>query len=260
MATALSSLASRFLARVTRSRGATNPTGDSVRERIHRLARANVEESLAEASDPEVAARELVTSFEQATTEARHAVQEAITLLRTTEAKQLEDEEAAQVWRQKAELASARATEFHKTDPAKAAASDELALKALKKERRLEIAIDSRRALIATQRHQVEVLKRDMEAMGRRFEELQLHAEQLVSRSRFAAAQTTVVDALREGDAANVGSKMSELDHEVRRREALAQGYSELAASSTEALLRELEEPHAEAGATLIAVEAGRKN
>jgi phage shock protein A len=220
--------------------GAIAPT--TVAGRVRNLARANVHELLSEARSPETAADEMLATYSAALTEARNAVQEAITSLRVTEGKQAADEEEVATWHHRAELATARATTLQGRDPAKAAASERMALEALKHERTLKLRVQGREPGLMHQRDALDHLKRDMAKMEKRYEELQEKRDALVNRARFAAAQETIAGAVGSDAATASAGKLTELERTVLEREALAQGRRELAASSTEEQFRLLEE------------------
>lgn len=238
----LSTIGSIFGKLAGRKRKAATPSSPTtVLGRVKSIARANIQDLLSEAKDPEQMAAELIETYEVALTDARHAVQEAISALRTAEGKQAEDESAIASWRDKAELAAARSAKLAVKDPEGAAKAEGLALTALQNERRLEIRVEKRRPGIEDQQDLVEGLKKGIEQMEQRFEELQDKRDQLLSRARFAQAQSTVAVAVRESDSSNATSKMSALERDVLEREARALGEMELANSSVEAQFRQLE-------------------
>ena len=209
--------------------------------RVRTIARANIQDLLSEAKNPERMAAELIETYGSALTEARHAVQEAISTLRTTEGKQAQDEAEIATWRDRAELAAARSAKLQSTDPQGASKAEAMALTALKRERALEIRVDARRPGIEEQQELVEGLKRGIEQMEERFDALKDRRDVLISRARFADAQSTVAGAVRDADSSSSTSKMSALEREVQIREARALGEMELANSSVEAQVRELE-------------------
>lgn len=221
---------------------ATPSSPTTVLGRVKSIARANIQDLLDGAKDPEQMAAELIETYEVALTEARHAVQEAISALRTAEGKQAVDEQEILSWRDRAELAAARSAKLQAKDPEGAAKAEGMALTALQNERRLEIRVEQRRPGIEDQQDLVEGLKRGIEQMEQSFEELKEKRDLLLSRARFADAQSTVAVAVRESDSSNATSRMSALEQEVKEREARALGEMELANSSVEAQFRQLEE------------------
>ena len=227
----------------------SSPT--TVLGRVRSIARANIQDLLSEAKNPEQMAAELIGTYEVALIEARHAVQEAISALRTAEGKQAEDEQEILTWRDRAELAAARSAKLQAKDPEGAAKAEAMALTALQNERRLEIRVEQRRPGIEDQQDLVEGLKRGIEQMEQRFEELKEKRDLLLSRARFADAQSTVAVAVRESDSSDATSKISALEQEVKEREARALGEMELANSSVEAQFRQLEEEAAGVSAEL---------
>lgn len=229
----------RLFTRKPKAVGMGSPT--TVLGRVKSIARANISELLEEADEPEKMANGLITRYEAALDEARTAVQQAITSLRATQGKQAEDEEQIPVWRDKAEMAAARARSLQSKDADGSAEAEELALRALKEERRLTIRVDNRRASIEDQEEIVDGLKKGIEQMGDRLSELEDRRDVLVSRSRFAAAKSTVASATKAIDGDDPTSGLHALERSVKVREAMAQGEMEIANSSVEAQFRELE-------------------
>lgn len=210
--------------------------------KVKTLARANLNDLFSEAKDPEALANSMLNDYAAALQEARRAVSGVITSLRTAEARQSEDEAEIGTWRDRAELAVARAKKLRTKDPEGAAKAEKMALTALKKERSLEIRVDQRRPSLEDQQELVEGLTIGIEQLEERYSTLQDQRDVLVSRARFAAAQDMVATATRETDSENTTSTLHALERSVREREALAQGKMELANSSVEAQFRQLEE------------------
>lgn len=244
---------SKLAGRKRKAPALSSPT--TVLGRVRSITRANIQDLLSEAKDPEQLAGELIETYSAALTEARRAVQEAISVLRTAEGRQAEDEEAIGTWRAKAELAAARSAKLASKDPEGASKAEGLALTALQNERRLEIRVEQRRPGIEDQQDLVEGLKKGIEQIEQRFEELKDKRDLLLSRARFADAQSTVAVAVRESDSSNATSKMSALERDVKEREARAVGEMELANSSVEAQFRQLE-AEAEGGSAELELEA----
>lgn len=212
----------------------------SVLGRVQSLARANLYELFEEAKNPEQLADEMFASYGSAIEEARGAVQQVLTTLKLAESRQASDETEAETWQDRAVVAAARAKKLQAKDPSGSATAEKLALTALKKERALRIRVDERSASIRQQTEIADSLKQGIERMETRYAELQDKRDELVARSRFAAAQSSVAIAVGAVNSDNSSSSISMLERSVREQEALAQGHSEIANGGVEAQFREL--------------------
>lgn len=211
--------------------------------RVKGIARANVNSLLNEAENPQAKAEELIANYDEAIQDARQAVQEAITSLRTTEARQHSDEEELTLWRDRAQVAAARARGLQAKDPASARKAEDLALVALKKEQAVEIRMKDRAPGLVEQLQLVEGLKRGIEQMEERFAVLQDRHDALIARSRFAEAQGKVATVTKETNSSDPTSKLSTLERSVKEQEAMARGKMELAQlGNFDQQFRELEE------------------
>lgn len=226
-----------------KSKGISAPgSSATVLGRVKNLARANIEDMLSEATDPQSTANQMMASYEAGLQDARNAVQQAISALRTAEGKQAEDETAMLEWHNRAELAVARAKHLKAKDPSGSDRAEAMALTALKKERALEIRVATRAPQIIQQIDALDELKRGIEKMEARYEELRERSEALVNRAQFAQAQEAIAQAGGRASASDPTSRLDELEDSVRRQEALAQGRREIAESSPEEQFRLLEE------------------
>lgn len=210
--------------------------------RVRNLARANIADMLSEATDPESTADQMLKEYEAGLQDARSAVQQAISALRTAEGRQVEDDTEMGSWRDRAELAVARARDLRSKDPAGADKAEAMALTALKKERALEIRIDQRAPSIMAQIDSLDELKTAIVKMEDRYEELKERRDALANRARFAQAQEAIADAGGRARASDPSSRLNELEDSVRRQEALAEGRREIAESDPEEQFRLLEE------------------
>lgn len=248
----------RLFIRRRKAPAMSSPT--TVLGRVKSIARANINDLLADTDEPEKVASDLIARYEAALGEARTAVQQSITTLRASQGQQAQDEDEIPGWRDRAELAAAKARSLQSKDPQGAAKAEELALKALKEERRLMIRVDNRRPTIEDQEEVVEGLKKGIEQMAERLSELKDRRDVLVSRARFAAAKSTVAKATKETNADDPTSGLHALERSVKVREAMAQGEMEIANSSVEAQFRELEALGSDSGAASeLDVLMGRK-
>ena len=95
--------------------------------------------------------------------------------------------------------------------------------------------------MIASQTEVVEKLKAGLNQMKEKLSDLKVRRDQLVARQKSAQAPAQVTDAISSINVLDPTSELSRFEDKVRRQEAMAQGKTELAASSLDAQFAELE-------------------
>ncbi|MFF5445212.1 PspA/IM30 family protein [Streptomyces sp. NPDC012888] len=233
----------------------------SILGRVTQLAKANVHALLDQAEDPQKMLDQLIRDYTNNISEAEQAVATTIGNLRLLEQDHREDVEAASEWGGKALAASRRADELRSSGSvAEADRFDGLARIALGRQLQSEKEARTAAPLIAAQTEVVEKLKAGLGSMKDKLTELQAKRDELVARSRTAAAQNTMTDALKSIDVLDPTSEISRFEDKVRREEARALGGQELAASSLDAQFEALDDlgRQAEVESRLAALKSGR--
>lgn len=215
----------------------------SIFGRIGQLVRANVNALIDQAEDPEKMLDQLIRDFTANIREAESATAQTIGNLRMLEDDLREDVDAAQEWGRKALAASQKADEFRAGgNTADAEKFDNLAKLALTKQIDHEQQANAARPQIEAQNQVVAQLKDGVNRMKGKLQELTTKRNELAARAKTAQAQVQVNEALGSIDIMDPTSELSRFEDRVRRQEALARGQQELAASSLDAQLSELED------------------
>ena len=232
----------------------------SILGRISQLMRANIHALLDQAEDPELMLDQLVRDYTNSIAEAESAVAQTIGNLRLMEQDHAEDVAAATDWGRKALAASTKADELRAAgDTADADKFDKLAKIALGKQLAAENEAKSAEPTIASQNEVVAKLKDGLDGMRSRLGELTAKRNELVARSKTAAAQSQVHDAIKSIDVLDPTSELGRFEEKVRREEAKVLGQQELAASSLDAQFESLEDldKQTEIEARLAALKSG---
>ena len=162
--------------------------------------------------------------------------------LRLAEKDHAEDVAAAEDWGRKAQAASTKADQLRAAgDTAGADKWDNLAKVAIGKQIQFEGEAKESAPMIASQTEVVEKLKAGLNQMKEKLSDLKVRRDQLVARQKSAQAQAQVTDAISSINVLDPTSELSRFEDKVRRQEAMAQGKTELAASSLDAQFAELE-------------------
>ena len=214
----------------------------SILGRITQLAKANINALLDRAEDPQKMLDQLIRDYTNSIADAESAVAQTIGNLRLAEKDHAEDVAAAEDWGRKAQAASTKADQLRAAgDTAGADKWDNLAKVAIGKQIQFEGEAKESAPMIASQTEVVEKLKAGLNQMKEKLSDLKVRRDQLVARQKSAQAQAQVTDAISSINVLDPTSELSRFEDKVRRQEAMAQGKTELAASSLDAQFAELD-------------------
>jgi phage shock protein A len=215
----------------------------SIFGRISTLVRANINSLIDQAEDPEKMLDQLVRDYTNSIAEAEDAVAVTIGNLRMLEQDHKEDVDAAADWGRKALAASAKADQLRSSgNTGDADKFDNLAKVAIGKQLQSEKEAKDAEPTIASQTEVVEKLKDGLNGMRQKLDQLRSKRNELVARSKTAAAQSQVLGAMRSIDIQDPTSELGRFDEKVRREEAKVMGQQELAASSLDKQFESLED------------------
>ena len=215
----------------------------SIFGRISTLMKANINAMLDQAEDPQKMLDQLVRDYTNNIADAEAAIAETIGNLRLLERDHQEDLQSASDWGNKALAASRKADEFRAAgDPVDADKFDNLAKVALQRQIAAENSAKAAAPQIASQTEVVNKLKDGLNGMKQKLEQLKAKSAELVARQKTAEAQTKVVDAVKSIDVLDPTSELGRFEEKVRRQEAIAQGKTELAASSLDSQFESLDD------------------
>jgi phage shock protein A len=232
----------------------------SILGRITQLAKANINALLDQAEDPQLMLDQMVRDYTNSIAEAESAVAQTIGNLRLIEQDYREDVEAANDWGRKALAASSKADQLRgEGNSVDADKFDNLAKVALGRQLSSENEAKGAQPTITSQTQVVDQLKRGLDAMRGKLLELTSKRDELVARSKTAAAQQQVHSALKSIDLLDPTSELSRFEDKIRREEAKVLGQQELQASSLDAQFEGLEDlgRQSEVEARLAALKSG---
>ncbi|ACL42023.1 phage shock protein A, PspA (plasmid) [Pseudarthrobacter chlorophenolicus A6] len=215
----------------------------SIFGRVAQLAKANINDLLDRAEDPQKMLDQMVRDYSENISEAESAVAQTIGNLRMLEEEHTRNVADANEWGRKALAASRKADEFRAAgNTGDAQKFDNLAKVALQRQMNAEkLAADAAPGL-AAQNEVVDKLKGGLDSMKGKLTELTSKRNELVARSRTAAAQSQVHEALKGLDVADPTSALGRFEERIRREEATVRGQQELASNSLEAQFASLED------------------
>ncbi|RFA09794.1 hypothetical protein B7R54_11700 [Subtercola boreus] len=218
----------------------------SIFGRIAQLTKANINALIDSAEDPEKMLDQMVRDYTNSIADAESAIAETIGNLRLAEDDHREDVEAAASWGAKALAASRKADEYRAEGGEGTAADadrfDSLAKIALQRQIQSEKEATDAEPQIASQTEIVDKLKTGLNTMKQKLDQLKSKRSELVARSKSAAAQAQVLDAVKSVDILDPTSEVSRFEDKIRREEAKVRGASEIAASSLDSQFDQLDD------------------
>ncbi|MCU1405216.1 MAG: PspA/IM30 family protein [Glaciihabitans sp.] len=232
----------------------------SILGRISQLAKANINALLDQAEDPQLMLDQMVRDYTNSIAETESAVAQTIGNLRLAEQDYREDIDNAADWGHKALAASSKADQLRAAgNSVDADKFDNLAKVALGRQLSSENEAKSAQPSIASQTEVVAQLKRGLDGMRGKLTELVAKRDELVARSKTAAAQLQVNDALKSINLLDPTSDSSRFEDKIRREEAKVLGQQELQASTLDAQFESLEDlgRQSEVEARLAALKSG---
>lgn len=232
----------------------------SILGRVSQLIRANLNELLDNAEDPEKMLDQMIRDFTDNIAEAEEAVAQTIGNLRMLEDDRKEAAESATDWGAKATAASRKADELRAAgSTADADRFDGLAKIALKRQISFEEQVRTMDGQIAQQSELVAKLKDGLNQMRLKREEMVTKRDELVARAKMAQAQTQVTTAMKSVNITDPTSELSRFEERIRREEAQARGMTEVAMSSLDSQFEAIEadEMDLEVEARLAALKGG---
>lgn len=247
----------------TRKKKSTNTVGadqTSIFSRISNLLRANINAAISEAEDPEKMLDQFVRDFTANISDAETAVAETIGHLRLMQKDRHDLAQEGETWQTRAVAASNKADVMRgKGRDRDADRNDRLARNAITKIQSTKSRLTELDPQIERQDEMVEQLKAGLEGMKAKLSELKTKRSELLARARVAEAQERVVASVTTLNAADPTSEISRFEEGVRKREALAQGRIEIAASSMDNQYAELEAEiaHSDADDILASIKSG---
>jgi len=215
----------------------------SILGRISQLVRANINQILDSAEDPELMLDQLIRDFTNNIAEAEDAAAQTIGNLRMIEDDAREAREASAEWLDKAKAASRRADQLRgEGNTTEADRFDELAKVALRRQLSYTTQATTLETQATAQTELADKLKDGLNKLRAKREELVQKRDELVSRAKMAQAQSEVQESLKSVNVMDPTSEIARYEERIRRQEALVRGREEVASSSIDEQFASLED------------------
>jgi phage shock protein A len=216
--------------------------------RVGNILRANVNDMLDRAEDPEKMIDQLVRDYTNDIQEAEAAVAQTVGNLRLTEDDLAKAKAEVDEWGAKAAASAQRASQAAAAgNTADAARFDDLAKTALRQQIAYEQRVKTTQEMVDQQTQLTEQLRAGLKGMRAKLEELHIKRDELAARAKMAEAQRQVQESVASISSYDPTSELSRYEDQVRREEAMARGMAEVAADTLDNQFKELEDADANA-------------
>ncbi|HET9284653.1 MAG TPA: PspA/IM30 family protein [Candidatus Angelobacter sp.] len=184
-------------------------------ERVSTLIRANLNDLIDKAENPEKLIKQVILDMENQLLQVKTQVAIAIADQHLLEKKQKENEERISDWNRKAELAVGKQ-------------QDDLARAAIERGLHYKQLSESFRQQVADQTLQVETLKNALNKLQQKLQEARAHSDLLIAQHRRARTLDKAADAHSAMASPNHSANFDRMKHKVLRQEAVGQAKNEL--------------------------------
>ena len=198
-------------------------------DRVSTLIRANINDLINRAEDPEKVIRQLLLDMNNQLIQVKTQVAASIADERKLQKRHEENQKKADEWQRKAEIAVDRG-------------QDQLAKDALGRRRSFQEVADGFKQQWTEQAQQVEQLKEALSQLELKISEAQTKKDLLIARSRRAKAETNIRKTLGGMNSSGALSEFERMEEKVEEEEARAKAYTELDQDTLEEQFKQLEE------------------
>ena len=184
-------------------------------ERLNDLVRANINDLIDKAEDPEKMVKQIIIDMEDQLRKATQGLGTAMGSLNQVKKQLAEATEQSNVWQNKAKECLEQGNE-------------DLAKQALENKVKQDKMVEQYSAMSNTMEAQVNEIKSQIDMLKAKLEEARSKQAMLVARSQMADAQTQMAKTLGDMDSKSAFAKMDKMEEKIEAKEAQADAFSEI--------------------------------
>lgn len=192
----------------------------SVFDRISNIIRANINDMLDNAEDPEAMLNQIIRDMSDALRQADSDIADQIAQQKMIEGDLAAAQQNAQAWHSKAELAVQNSR-------------DDLARAALTSANDYDGQVDVYTKQLAAQKTAVDTLKQKRDQLETKYESAQRNRDMLIAQAHRAQAQQTMTQAMNKTNTADYASELDRMERKIRMQQAQADAQDEVAAEKS---------------------------
>lgn len=197
-------------------------------DRLSRVVRANVNDLVSKAEDPEKVLEQAVIDMQEDLVQLRQAVARAIATQKRTEQQYNKNQQEANTWQQRAQLALSKGDE-------------NLAREALTRKKSFSDTASTLKMQLDQQTNNVSTLKRNLIALESKISEAKTKKDMLKARANAAKAQKQLQETIGGIDTSSAMSAFERMEDKVMQIEAESESAAELGGSGLEQQFAQLE-------------------
>jgi phage shock protein A len=198
-------------------------------DRVSTILRANINDMLDRAEDPEKMIKQLLQDMENQLIQVKTQVAASIADEQRLKERWQQNQQQADEWQHKAELAVQKG-------------ADDLAKEALSRRNAYQETATGFKQQYEDQAQQVEQLKDALDKLESKMQEARTKKDLLIARSRRAAAERQIHDTMARVDTTGVTGGFERMEEKVRTQEARAKATAELDHDSVDERFKQLEQ------------------
>jgi phage shock protein A len=196
-------------------------------DRTSQILRANINDLLNHAEDPEKMLNQILNDMEDAIKEGQSQVAEQIAQEKLIQADLDASKKNADDWGKKAELAVSKG-------------ADDLAREALHRQSDYAAEVDIYQKQLEAQHQAVEKLKSDLAALQSKYEDARRNKELLITRAKRATAQQQIAAASAKISSVDYSSDLQHMERRIQEQEAHVAAANEIESTSVDEQFKKL--------------------
>jgi phage shock protein A len=197
-------------------------------DRMTSVLRANINDMLDSAEDPEKMLNQILRDMEDALRQGQSQVAEQIAQEKMVAADLDRARKSSDEWGNKAELAVSKGV-------------DDLAREALRRQSDYQAQVDIYQKQLDVQRQAVQKLKADLEALENKYNQARRNKDALIARSKRTTAQQQIQTASAKLSNVDYSSDLARMERRIQEREARASATEELRKSTVDDQFEQLD-------------------
>ncbi len=190
-------------------------------DRMSQILRANINDLLSRAEDPEKMLNQILRDMEDSVERGQAQVAEQIAQEKLMQADLETAKRNQDDWGKKAELAVSKGM-------------DDLAREALRRQEDYASQVDLYQKQVDVQHEAVQKLKADLQALENKYDDARRNREMLIARAKRAATQQHITTASTKLSAVDYSSELNRMERRIQEQEARVAATEELHRTSTE--------------------------
>lgn len=198
-----------------------------VLDRVSQILRANINDLLNHAEDPEKILNQIIADMEDALRQGKSSVADQIAQEKMIQSDLDAAKKSADDWGKKAELAVSKN-------------ADDLAREALHRQNDYSAQIDIYQEQLDAQHQAVQKLKADLDALDAKYQEARRNKDMLIARAKRADTQSRVAQASAKISSVDYSSDLAHMERRIQEKEARVAAVGEMESDSVDEKFKKL--------------------